>query len=144
MNSTQLYLVSLTTAVALGCSSCTNNTRITPASENACNVSCGYDYENFRACAARPVVAEYAVKLLQSELYPAVEAILAKEPPGACTCSLAILDESGKFVSATITDTSNAVIGEEIRAAILRLDAIPIPSGAECLVELELPLSFGD
>lgn len=139
----KLSFIILTTVVVLGCSSHNSNARFTPASENACNVSCGYDAESYQACFEIPAVSDYAKKLLQSELYPTVVAIFEEEPPGACICGLAVLDDSGKFVSVTIADISNASIGDEVRAAIFRHDAIPIPLGAECIVGIELPISFG-
>ena len=128
----------------LGCSDQSDDVQITPVSENACNVSCGYDHESYKACLEIPVVTDYTMRQLLPTLFPNVSPIIGEEPPGACFCSLAVLDDSGKFVRVTITDTSDEELGEEIRAAILGNDAIPIPSGAECVVGMEMPLSFNN
>lgn len=131
-------------AVVSGCSDRSNDMRITPVSENACNVSCGYDHESHKACLEIPVVTDYTMRQLLPALFPSVGPIIEEQPPGACFCSLAVLDDTGMFVSVTITDTSDERMGGEIRDIILENNAIPIPSGAECVVGMELPLSFNN
>ena len=144
MDSFRYLVILLTAAVALGCSDRSNDTRITPVSENSCNVSCGYDHEKYQACFEIPVVTKYTMRQVMPALFPAVGPIIKEQPPGACYCSLAVLNDTGKFVSVTITDTTNDSMGDEIRNVILESDAIPIPPGAECVVGIELPLSFNN
>jgi hypothetical protein len=142
MDSFRFLFILLTAAVALGCSDRSNDTRITPVSDNSCNVSCAYDHEKYRACLEVPVVTDYTMRQLLPALFPAVGPIVKEQPPGACFCSHATLDDTGKFVSVTITDTTSDNMGDAIRNVILESDAVPIPSGAECVVGIELPLSF--
>lgn len=144
MDSLKLCFILLMAMIVLGCSDRSNDMRITPVSENACNVSCGYDHESYKACLEIPVVTDYTMRQLLPALFPVVTPIVKEQPPGACFCSLAVLDDSGKFVSVTITDTSDERMGNELREAILDNEAIPIPSGAECVVGMGMPLSFNN
>lgn len=142
MDSFRSLVFLLIAAVALGCSDRSNDMRITPASENACNVSCGYDHERYKACFDVPVVTDYTMRQVLPALFPDVGPIIKKQPPGACVCSLAVMDNTGKFVSVELIDTTDTSMGDEIRDVVLESDAIPIPPGAECGVGIELPLSF--
>ena len=130
--------------VVLGCSGKHSETRITAVSDNACNVSCGFNHESYKACFEIPVVTDYTMGQLLPTLFRSVGPILEEHPPGACFCSLAVLDDSGSIVNVTITDTSDEYMGDMIRDAILENDPVSVPSGAECVVGIEMPLSFNN
>ncbi len=140
----KVFSIFLFAVTALGCSDKPNATRITPVSENACNVSCGFDHEKNKACFEKPVVTNYATGDLLPELISTIGPILEEQPPGACFCGFAILNESGKFVSVTISEISDASMGDDIREIVLNGSAVPIPPEAECIVGVEFPLSFNN
>jgi len=144
MDPLRFVLILLFATTALACSDQSDSSRITPASENTCNVSCGFDHEKTKACLEIPVVTNYAMSHLMQGLFPAVGPILAEQSLDACFCGVAVLDDSGKIASVTVADTTNVSMGNAICRAILDSDAVPIPSGAECIVGIEFPLSFNN
>lgn len=144
MNSCRSLFVLMIAVVALGCSDRSKEAPITPVSDNSCNVSCGYDHERYQACLEVPVVTNYTMRQLLPALFPNVGPVIKEQSPGACFCSFAVVDDRGKFVSVTVTRTTDDSMGEEIRNVILESDAVPIPPGAECVIGIELPLSFNN
>lgn len=144
MDTFRFLFILLAAAVASGCSDHSGDSRITSASENSCNVSCGFQYKNNQACLETPVVIDYTTRQLLPALLSALGPILKELPQENCFCSLAVLDDTGKIFSVEIINTTNDSMSDEVRSIILESDAVPIPSGAECLVGIDVPLSFNN
>lgn len=142
MYSLRLSSVLLLVGTVWGCTDQIDTMRLTPASENDCNVSCGFDHEKNKTCLEDPAVLDYAVNGVFPGLIARVRPILERQPTGACFCGIAILDEFGKFTTVTVADATSVSMGNEIRSVVLEASATPIPSSAECIVGIEFPLSF--
>lgn len=117
---------------------------VTPASENACNVSCAIDHSKNADCFGNPSVTDYSVNKLLPSLFSTIAPIIAAMPPGACYCGVAVLDMDGKFETVTTIISTDEAMESAIRSAVLDSDAVPLPLGAECLVGRDFPLSFNN
>lgn len=144
MNTIRLTLVFLFVAATTACSDRPQSSDITPVSENACNVSCGFDHTKNRACLEDPLVMDYAINSLLRPLLTDIRPILEQNPQGACFCDNAILDESGKFTSVVVAQSTSESMSSAVRNAILESDVVPVPLGVECIVGIDFPLSFNN
>jgi hypothetical protein len=117
---------------------------VTPASENACNVACAIDHAENADCFENPSVVDYSANKLLPSLFAAAGPIVAKMPRGACYCGVAVLDNDGKITTMTTIVSTDAAMESEIRSAVLAIDAVAVPLGAECIVGRDFPLSLNN
>ena len=114
----------------------------TPASENPCNLSCGFDHANSESCVETPAVNRY----LFGEVLPALDGvgqILNNSPIGTCFCGLATMETAGYFSNVEVVYSSNSDAARRIKHVLEQAKFPPLPDAAACILEFQpLPLSF--